>query len=97
MLASNISQAGACFAVALRTKDKEMRSTAISAGTTALFGITEPALYGVTMKLKRPLLAVMISGGIAGLWGGLTNMRTYASATAGLTALRFIFVMISPM
>lgn len=39
MLASNISQAGACFAVALRTKDKEMRSTAISAGTTALFGI----------------------------------------------------------
>lgn len=87
MLASNISQAGACFAVALRTKDKEMRSTAISAGTTALFGITEPALYGVTMKLKRPLLAVMISGGIAGLWGGLTNMRTYASATAGLTAL----------
>lgn len=87
MLASNISQAGACFAVALKTKDKEMRSTAISSGTTALFGITEPALYGVTMKLKRPLLAVMISGGIAGLWGGLTNMRTYASATAGLTAL----------
>ncbi len=87
MLASNISQAGACFAVAIRTKDKEIRSTALSSGVTALFGITEPALYGVTMKLKRPLLAVMISGGIAGLWGGLTNMRTYASATAGITAL----------
>lgn len=87
MLASNISQAGACFAVALRTRDKELRSTALSAATTSLFGITEPALYGVTMKLKRPLLAVMISGGIAGLWAGLTNMRTYASATAGLTAL----------
>lgn len=87
MLASNLSQAGACFAVAIRTKDKEMRQTAISAGTTALFGITEPALYGVTMRLKKPLLAVMIGGGVAGLWGGLTNMRTYASATAGLTAL----------
>lgn len=87
MLASNISQAGSCFAVALRTKDKEMKSTAISAGTTALFGITEPALYGVTMKLKKPLWAVMLSGAIAGLWGGLTNMRTYASATAGITAL----------
>lgn len=87
MLASNISQAGSCFAVALRTKDKDMKATAISAGTTALFGITEPALYGVTMKLKKPLWAVMISGGIAGLWGGLTNMRTYASATAGITAL----------
>lgn len=87
MLASNISQAGACFAVALRTKNKELRSTAISAGTTALFGITEPALYGVTMRLKTPLWCVMVSGGIAGLWGGLVNMRTYASATAGITAL----------
>lgn len=87
MLASNISQAGACFAVAIRSKDKDMKQTALSAGTTALFGITEPALYGVTMRLKKPLLAVMIGGGVAGLWGGLTNMRTYASATAGLTAI----------
>lgn len=87
MLASNISQAGASFAVALRTKDKKMRALATSSGTTALFGVSEPALYGVTMKLKRPLLMVMISGGIAGLWGGLTNMRTYASSVAGITAL----------
>lgn len=87
MLASNIAQAGSCFAIGLKTKNKELRQTAFSAGTTALFGITEPALYGVTMRLKRPLAAVMIGGGIAGLWGGLTNMRTYASATAGLTAL----------
>lgn len=87
MLASNISQAGACFAVALRTKKKELKSTALSAGTTALFGITEPALYGVTMRLKTPLWCVMASGGIAGLWGGIMNMRTYASATAGVTSL----------
>lgn len=87
MLASNLAQAGACFAVALRTKDKELKGTAVSAGTTALFGITEPALYGITMRLKKPLLAVMIGGGVAGLWGGLTNMRTYASATAGILAL----------
>ena len=87
MLASNMSQAGASFAIALRTKDKKMRALASSAGTTALFGVSEPALYGVTMKLKRPLLMVMISGGVAGLWGGLTNMRTYASSVAGITAL----------
>lgn len=64
-----------------------MKKIAFSAGTTALFGVTEPALYGVTLKLKRPLLAVMIAGGAAGLWGGLVNMRTYASSVAGLTAL----------
>ena len=87
MLASNLAQAGASFAVALRTRDTKLRSTAVSAGTTALFGITEPALYGVTLPLKTPLWMVMIAGGIAGLWGGLTNMRTYASATAGVLAL----------
>lgn len=87
MLVSNLSQAGACFAVALRSKDKEMKSTAVSSGTTALFGITEPALYGVTMPLKKPLFCVIASGAIVGLFAGLTNMRTYASATAGLTAL----------
>lgn len=87
MLVSNLSQAGACFAIAIKSKDSEMKSTAISSGTTALFGITEPALYGVTMPLKKPLFCVMASGAIVGLFAGLTNMRTYASATAGLTAL----------
>lgn len=87
MLASNLAQAGSCFAVGVKSKDKEMRKIAFSAGTTALFGVTEPALYGVTLKLKRPLIAAMIGGGVAGLWGGLVNMRTYASSVAGLTAL----------
>ncbi len=87
MLASNIAQSGASLAVALKTKDKTMKQTAFSASTTALFGITEPALYGVTMKLRTPLWVVVASGGVAGLWAGLTNMRTYASATAGILAL----------
>ena len=87
MLTSNLSQAGACFAVALKTKDKDKKQTAISAGTTALFGITEPALYGVTLPMKKTLGCVMASGAIVGLFAGITNMRTYASATAGLTAL----------
>ncbi|WP_368250579.1 beta-glucoside-specific PTS transporter subunit IIABC [Enterococcus sp. 2201sp1_2201st1_B8_2201SCRN_220225] len=87
MLASNMAQAGASFAVGLKTKDKVMKTTAFSAATTALFGITEPALYGVTMKLKKPLWVVVLSGGVAGLFAGLTNMRTYASATAGILAL----------
>lgn len=87
MLSSNLSQAGASFAVALKSKDQKMKALAYSAGTSAIFGVSEPALYGVTMKLKRPLWMVMISGGVAGLWAGLTNMRTYASSVAGITAL----------
>lgn len=50
-------------------------------------GITEPALYGVNFKLKKPLYASMIGGGIAGLYAGITGIRTYASATAGLAAI----------
>lgn len=56
-LAHNISESGACFAVAVRTKDRALRATAISAGISALFGITEPALYGVTLQNKKCLAA----------------------------------------
>ncbi|MBM6615299.1 PTS glucose transporter subunit IIA [Desemzia sp. RIT804] len=87
MLASNLSQAGSSLAIGLKTKNKVLKQTALSSSATALFGITEPALYGVTLKLKTPLWIVVFSGGVAGLWAGLTNMRTYASATAGILAL----------
>lgn len=48
-LAHNIAESGASFAVAFKTKDSALRSTAISAGISAFFGITEPAIYGVTL------------------------------------------------
>ena len=78
MLASNVAQSAASFAVALRCKDTRNRSVAFSAGITALCGITEPALYGVTMKFKRPLVAVMIGGAVGGLFGGLTGVYRYS-------------------
>lgn len=87
MLASNIAQGAAALYVGARTKEKKMKQTALSASVTAFFGITEPALYGVNLPRKKPLLAAMIGGGIAGLWAGLTNMRTFASASQGLLAL----------
>ena len=49
-LAHNIAESGTMFGVAVRTKNGDVRSTAVSAGISALFGITEPALYGVTMR-----------------------------------------------
>ncbi|MBP3908587.1 MAG: beta-glucoside-specific PTS transporter subunit IIABC [Turicibacter sanguinis] len=86
MLASNIAQGGAALAVALKTKDKNLKSIAASSGFTAVMGITEPALYGVNLPLKTPLYAAMIGGGVAGAWAGFTGMRTYASSTAGIFA-----------
>lgn len=87
-IGSNLAQGGACLAVAMRTKNKELKQIAYSAGATALLsGITEPALFGVTMKLKRPLIACSIAGGLAGAYAGLMAVKAYAYATPGLLSL----------
>lgn len=86
-LAHNISESGACFAVAIRTRNKDVRSTGISAGISALFGITEPALYGLTMQNKRTLSAVLIGSGAGALYIGLTGVEGYVAVGPGLASL----------
>lgn len=87
MLSSNLAQAGAALAIGLREKDEKAKQIAISGGVTALSGITEPALYGVTLKYKRVLACVMASGGIAGLYAGLTGVVRYAFGSPGIFTL----------
>ena len=55
LLASNIAQGGATLAVALKTKNSQLKQLASSSGFTAVMGITEPCLYGVLLRLKKPL------------------------------------------
>ena len=87
MLASNIAQGAATLAVAMKTKNKELKQLAGSAGFTALIGITEPSLYGVTLKLKKPLIAAMIGGAFAGIYAGLSGLVRYAFVSPGLAAI----------
>ncbi|MBO0524258.1 PTS beta-glucoside transporter subunit EIIBCA [Clostridium botulinum] len=87
MLASNIAQGAATLCVAVKSKNKNLKQLAGSAGTTALLGITEPSLYGVTLKLKKPLIAAMIGGGCAGIYAGLSGLVRYAFVSPGLAAL----------
>ncbi|QXN61641.1 beta-glucoside-specific PTS transporter subunit IIABC [Serratia fonticola] len=87
MLASNIAQGAATLCVAFRTKNKNLRQLASSAGFTALLGITEPSLYGVTLKLRKPLIAAMIGGGCAGVYAGVSGLVRYAFVSPGLAAL----------
>lgn len=86
-LAHNLSEAGACFAVALRSKDKRTKSTALSAGISALFGITEPALYGITIQNKRVLYGVMIGSFIGGSFLGIMGVEAYVAVGPGLASL----------
>lgn len=86
-LSSNMATAGACAAVALRAKDKDLKALASSCSVTALCGISEPALYGINLKLKRPLYATMIGGAAAGLYAGITGIKTWSSGTSNIFSL----------
>lgn len=86
-LGHNISESGACFAVALRSKDDRLRQTALSAGISALMGITEPALYGVTLQHKRAMTGVVISGAISGAVIGLLGVKAFVAVGPGLASM----------
>ena len=87
MLASNVSQGGAALAVALKTKNSEIKQLASSAGITAVCGITEPALYGVNLRFKTPLYSSMIGGAVGGLFLGLFRVCNYSGGSPGFLTL----------
>lgn len=93
MLGSNLAQGAASMAVGFKSKKSATKQVAFAAGFSALFaGISEPALYGVTLKYKKPLYAAMIGGGAAGLFIGLAGVKSYLFAVPSLISLpQFIY------
>lgn len=82
MFASNLAQGASALAVSFKSKNKELKQVAGAASISALItGVTEPAMYGVTLKYKKPLIACMISSGIAGLYMGIVSLKAYVFAT----------------
>ncbi|MFT3833999.1 MAG: beta-glucoside-specific PTS transporter subunit IIABC [Micropruina sp.] len=96
-LAHNIAESGAMFGVAFRTKNTELRSTAVSSGISALFGITEPALYGVTIQNKRALWSVLVGAGLGGAYVGLTHVTGHAIVGPGLASMSLFINPANPM
>lgn len=87
---SNVAQSGASLAVAVKSKDKGMKQLASAAGVSAIMGITEPALYGVTLKLKRPVVAASIAAGIGGIVGGILQVSLYIAQNSIMAIPAFI-------
>lgn len=87
MLVSNIAQGGAALAVATKTKDSKLKALGISTGISAVLGITEPALYGVNLRYKNPLIASMLGGGIGGLFLGIMGVRRFQQVPPVLLSL----------
>lgn len=96
-LAHNIAESGASFAVSIKTKDKKLKATAVSAGISALFGITEPALYGVTILHKRVLYSVMFASLIGGSFAGIMAIKAFALVGPGLASITMFVEKVNPM
>ena len=86
-LVANIAEGGAAFGVFLRSRDKKMKGTALSATISAIFGITEPALYGVNLKLKRPFIAMLIGSLTGGCLAGLLSVTAFSFVSPSLISL----------
>lgn len=89
-ICANLAQAGATWAVAVKSKKKETKQLAAAAGISAIMGITEPAIYGVTLKLKRPMIAAAAGAGIAGLFGGIMHVTLYVMQNSLMACLAFM-------
>ncbi len=87
MLVSNVAQGAAGFAVAVRSKDPDVKQLASSGGLTGVLGITEPVLYGINLKYMFPLYAAMIGGGVGGLFLGITGVERFGAGSPGLLVL----------
>ena len=88
-ICANLAQGGATLAVAFKSKQKNVKSIAAAAGISAIMGITEPALYGITMKYKKPLVAACISAGISGCFAGLMHVTLYVPQNSLMAILGF--------
>ncbi|OWP21826.1 PTS beta-glucoside transporter subunit EIIBCA [Microbacterium sp. AISO3] len=95
-LAHNIAESGSSLAVAIRTRNKTLRGTAISSGISAFFGITEPALYGVTLQNRRALFAVIAGSLTGGVYLGIAAVGAFALVSPGAASISMFIDVLNP-
>ncbi|KAF0373235.1 beta-glucoside-specific PTS transporter subunit IIABC [Pediococcus acidilactici] len=77
---SDIAVGGSMLGYFLRTRNRKQKQLFGTVTLSAILGVTEPAIYGVFVKYRRPFIAVMIGGGLGGLFAGLTGVKAYSIA-----------------
>ncbi len=81
---NNVAQGAAVLAVLMLTKNDKLKSICSASGVSALLGITEPAMFGVTLKLKYPFYAAIIGSGVGSAYLAWTRTLAQALGAAGL-------------
>ena len=82
--AANVAQGAAALAVALKSKDKKIRSLALPSSLSAFMGITEPAIFGVNLRFFEPFIAGCIGGGCGALYASLVHLGAKGTGVTGI-------------
>ena len=82
--AANVAQGGAALAIALKTKNKKLKSVALPSSLSAFMGITEPVIFGVNLRYMKPFIAGMIGGACGALVAGVTGVGATAYGITGI-------------
>ncbi|WP_321388072.1 beta-glucoside-specific PTS transporter subunit IIABC [uncultured Enterococcus sp.] len=87
LLPAVMAQGGAALAVFLKSKDVKLKGLSLSAALTSIFGITEPAVYGVTLPLKKPFIAACIGGAVGGAFVAFSGAKNYVFGLVSVFSL----------
>lgn len=87
---ANVAQGGAALAVYLKTRNKKLKSIALPGAFSAFLGITEPAIFGVNLKLGKPFIAAAIGGGLGGAYVVMMNVVANAYGLTGIPMLAIV-------
>ena len=89
---ANVAQGAAALAIFFKTRDAKLKGLAGAGGASAVFGITEPAIFGVNLRLRWPFYCAMVASAIGSAGVALLNVRGQALGAAGFVG----FVSIIP-
>ena len=82
--AANVAQGGAALAVALKTKNKKLKSMALPSSLSAFMGITEPAIFGVNIRYIRPFIAASIGSAFGALYASIVELGATGTGVTGI-------------
>ncbi|SFH72148.1 beta-glucoside-specific PTS transporter subunit IIABC [Pisciglobus halotolerans] len=83
----SFAQTGAIIAIAMKTKEAKVRQLSIPAIISGFFGVTEPAIYGISLPMKKPFILSCVAGAITGAVAGFYRLTGYAMGGLGIFAL----------
>ncbi|MEK4974653.1 beta-glucoside-specific PTS transporter subunit IIABC [Niallia sp. FSL R7-0648] len=84
VFAASFAQIGAVLAILIKTKNQKLKTLSYPAFISGIFGVTEPAIYGITLPLKKPFIISCIGAGIGGAIAGLTDVKGYIVGGLGI-------------